>query len=606
MKIKSIYIDGLHNAVNKTYDFGDVNYIYGNNGIGKSTILQAIQLALLGYIPGTAKNSKEALLRHSPKGKIEVTISLTDTENDSDIIVNRRITAKTTEVNIIPSEVCISDIIKDIELPIFNFNEFVGQTANKLKEYFIKNILPTANGNLDWNSILTEAILEHNFQDRDSIINYGLSLVPPADDKSALDQVIATNAAFKEELSFKKSELQRLQGTIDSLIFYDDYKGTTDINELNTKLLAAGSLRDQLITYSSAESATRTAKEELDRLNAELTALGGQAFYDECTANLPKLKEQHKILSNSITNKQNALAALRATDATADTIIQSKGICPYTKEECKSIQAKIDDLRNESIKRKANNVALADEIKQDNDKLDKLNAAIRKCESDINDFLTTLNRIVTLEKTMQDLPQKPDTDKTIFDLDVEIAQLTQDKEKLQANIQYNATIDNITKMKYKAELQIKAVSSWVTKTDTNGLQTTLMVTPFTQLAAEMTNLIRAMYGDNELKAHFNISTKANSFSFGLIRNNIYIPYDLLSSGEKCLYALALMICITNSDKSPLKLLLCDDMFDHLDNQVIENTFDSLKNYNKLCDKNIQFIFAGVKECQKAKDILITV
>ena len=61
MKIKSIYIDGLHNAVNKTYTFNDINYIYGNNGIGKSTILQAIQLALLGYIPGTAKNSREAL-----------------------------------------------------------------------------------------------------------------------------------------------------------------------------------------------------------------------------------------------------------------------------------------------------------------------------------------------------------------------------------------------------------------------------------------------------------------------------------------------------------------------------------------------------------------
>ena len=66
MKIKSIYIDGLHNAVNKTYDFGDMVYIFGHNGAGKSTILQAIQFALLGYFPGTAK-TKEAMLRHSPK-----------------------------------------------------------------------------------------------------------------------------------------------------------------------------------------------------------------------------------------------------------------------------------------------------------------------------------------------------------------------------------------------------------------------------------------------------------------------------------------------------------------------------------------------------------
>ena len=40
MKIKSIYIDGLHNAISKTYTFGDIVYIFGNNGAGKSTLLR--------------------------------------------------------------------------------------------------------------------------------------------------------------------------------------------------------------------------------------------------------------------------------------------------------------------------------------------------------------------------------------------------------------------------------------------------------------------------------------------------------------------------------------------------------------------------------------
>ena len=110
-----------------------------------------------------------------------------------------------------------------------------------------------------------------------------------------------------------------------------------------------------------------------------------------------------------------------------------------------------------------------------------------------------------------------------------------------------------------------------------------------------------MYGDKDLTAQFNISNKANSFSFGLMRNGIYIPYDLLSSGEKCLYTLALMICITNRSKSPLKLLLLDDAFDHLDPQTIENTFTTLKNI-----PDIQFIFAGVQMCQSATDIVLPV
>ena len=74
---------------------------------------------------------------------------------------------------------------------------------------------------------------------------------------------------------------------------------------------------------------------------------------------------------------------------------------------------------------------------------------------------------------------------------------------------------------------------------------------------------------------------------------------MLSSGEKCLYTLALMICIVNNNKSPLKLLLCDDMFDHLDSTAIENTFASLKNI-----KDVQFIFAGVKDCNNARDVMI--
>lgn len=600
MRIKSIYIDGLHNAANKTYDFGDINYIFGNNGIGKSTILQAIQLALLGYIPGTAKNSKEALLRHSPKGKIEVTISLTDTENDSDIIVNRRITAKTTEVNIIPGDVNISDIIQNIELPIFNFNEFVGQTANKLKEYFIKNILPTVDGSLDWEKILTESIEDCNFKDKDAVIEYGMDLVSELQG-STLDQVIAANAKFKEEQSFNRSEVQRLQNTIDSLIYYDDYSGPTDINEINSQLLVATSTRDQLIKYESAAAATKTAKEELDRLNSEIDSLGGQVSYDKLVAQLSELKQKSTGLSSSINTRTTALASMRATESAEDSIIQSKGVCPYTKAVCHSIVAKIDDLRNESVTRKANSLELSKEIDKLNEDLQITQIEIRKCESVISDFNNTWNRIVTLEKTMGELPQRPLTVKTVFELDQEIANLTKNKEKLQANIQYNATIKDLTKMKYDAELSGKALAAWVKKTDTNGLQTTLMVAPFNDLAARITAYIGQMYNDNELKAHFVVSSKSNSFSFGLIRNEVYIPYDLLSSGEKCLYTLALMICITNTSKSPLKLLLCDDMFDHLDADAIESTFATLK---KL--KGIQFIFAGVKECQNAEDILIKV
>lgn len=603
MKIKSLYIDGLHNAVNKTYTFKDINYIFGNNGIGKSTILQAIQFALLGYIPGTPKNSRESILRHSPKNWITVRLELCDCDDETNKVHVERFVNKTTSgFETIPSDYNINAVTKDLELPIFNFNEFVGQTANKLKEYFIKNILPTSNGDLDWENILSDSISDCNFEGRDEILKYGMSLIAEIDEsEELLNQVIQANAKFKNEQSFNKSEIQRLQNTIDSLIYYDDYSGPTDLSELNSNLLSLNALRDQLIRYSSACEATKSASEELAHLNKDIEDMGGQLAYDELNTKLPKLKQEYNELSQLISNKQNALSALRATDATADSIIQSKGLCPYTNELCKSISSKIEDIRNESAKRKVRNLELSKEIEEDSARLNELHLNIRKCESHISDFMTTWNRVVTFEKTMQDLPQKPNTDKTVFELDQEIALLSESKNKLEANNRYNETINNITKLKYEAELKGQALSNWVKKTDTNGLQTTLMIKPFDELAEEMTKYIKKMYRNSDLKAHFNISNKTNSFSFGLVRYGIYIPYDMLSSGEKCSYSLALMICIINSSNSTLKLLMLDDAFDHLDSTSIENTFATLKTI-----PDMQFILAGVKECSNAQDILITV
>lgn len=602
MKIKSIYIDGLHNAVNKTYNFGDIVYIFGNNGAGKSTILQAIQFALLGYIPGTAKNSKEALLRHSPKGKIEVTISLKDTENDSDIIVNRRVNAKTTEVNTIPGNVYISDIIQDIELPIFNFNEFVGQTANKLKEYFIKNILPTVDNVIDWEKTLSDSISDCNFENKDEILKYGMTLIPIiGDTHDILEQVIQANARFKEEQSFNKTELQRLQNTIDSLIYYDDYVGPTDIASLNSDLLSLNAIRDQLIKYESAAKATQAAKDEYDALRNDLAVSGGREAYDKYISTLETLKQRESEISSEIAKKADKLSAMRAIDDSSASIINSKGVCPYTKDSCKSIMNKIEELRNESVSRKAEILEETGELENLRVDLETNRTTIRQYESVIRNITTMWDRLKTLNKILVDTPEKPNTDKSVADLDAEIQQINDNIKKLSANIEYNKTIDMITKLKYEAELKGTALAKWVKATDTNGLQTSLMEEPFNQLATVMTSYIQKMYNRNDIEAHFNISTKANSFSFGLIRDNVYIPYDLLSSGEKCLYTLALMICITNNSKSPLKLLICDDMFDHLDSNAIETTFTALKEVH-----DIQFIFAGVKECSNAQEFILTV
>ena len=598
MKIKSIYIDGLHNASAKTYEFNDIVYLFGHNGAGKSTVLQAIQFALLGYIPGTGK-TKDAILRHSPANRIVVRLVLSGTP---EVVVERKISSTGISLVVLPENYDIAGIIADIELPIFNFNEFVGQTANKLKEYFIKNILPTVDNVLDWEKILSDSISDCNFEDKNAIIKYGLSLIPVIDDTSKiLEQVIQANAKFKEEQAFNKSELQRLQNTIDSLIYYDDYTGPTDMGKINSDLFALGALRDQLIKYNAATSATNAAKSELDELNANILTLGGKDVFDALEVELTNLNALHDEIAGKISAKNAELTALQTEDAASDAIISSKGVCPYTKETCKAIQNKIDDIRNQSAANKAKKIEIMAELSELDTERRNTEVHINQCESKIMNFHNTWNRIEVIQKTLTDLPAKPNTDKSIIDLNAEIEKLTESKSMLQANIQYNETIDNLTTEKFKAELRGEAIKHWVKVTDTNGLQTTLMEQPFEELADKMTEYICKMYGRNDIKAHFNLSNKANSFSFGLIRDGIYIPYDMLSSGEKCLYTLSLMICIIDNSNSPLKVMLCDDMFDHLDSSAIENTFASLKQVD-----SVQFIFAGVKDCENARDVMVEV
>ena len=57
MKLTRVTILGMGNVDNKTYDLDHLTYLNGENGAGKTTVLSAIQLALLGYTGVSGKRS---------------------------------------------------------------------------------------------------------------------------------------------------------------------------------------------------------------------------------------------------------------------------------------------------------------------------------------------------------------------------------------------------------------------------------------------------------------------------------------------------------------------------------------------------------------------
>ncbi len=597
MKIKSVYVDGLHTVHDKTYTFEDITYLHGRNGVGKSTILNAIQFALLGYIPGTSK-TKAAILRHSKNDSIVVKLILDD--DGKEIKLTRILSDNLNTVSIEPEGYDIASVTADLELPIFNFNEFVGQTANKLKDYFIQNILPINNGTIMWTASLTNAVKDINLENHEDILGRAIESVSHLTG-DPLSQVVQANHIFKDEQAACNAELKSLQGAIDSLIFYDDYTGPTNVEQLDDQIRELSLLKDSVIAYRSAEMQSENVKVQLANAQKELdalTAIGGIELFEQGRKNATEACED---LSNKMQSIKDEIMEISAKASSLKFVINGRGHCQYTGGICSSIADKIPELQTQFDELSNKHAQLKDELKSCEADYTIKHLEFETACNNISKWNSLTSQINTLQSMVSSIPTKPNTDKTDVELAEEIKVLQNNKMKAFANKKYNETIDDLTNKKFDLELELAIYKAWVKATDVNGLQTEIMKQPFNELADKMTQYIQTMYGNDSLKAHFNVEAKANSFTFGLIRDNKYIQYDLLSSGEKCLYTLALMICIIDNSKSPLKVVLLDDALDNLDDVAIENTFTSLKNID-----NIQFIMAGVKHCDNAEDVIVKI
>lgn len=601
LKIKKITITGMHKIGKKCYEFNDgVTYFIGENGAGKSTILEAVQLGLLGYIPGYAKTN-EAVMKHSCGLAMSVSLEL-----ENDIVINRSwvrsgsSVKSTVDIQNYDSK-SVSELIQEVELPIFNFNEFKSMTANKLKEWFI-SFLPQSNEEFNLRSRL-ESTANQRSLPYDSLLEE-LMKKAEASQLTGIELVKNMNAWIKEDQTFIKGQIAKLQSTIESLIHYDDAP-IIDEEDVTIKIKDLTDTLDKLARY---ESALTIYNRSLAAVNELKDSLPAESFSED--KRIADMEGKIKSIQEECNELQKKYASLKEKEDPIQQekmkLMQERGsisnigkdICPYTKEHCSTI-AKIAEESASKIAEIDQKIAKAD------DSISKLRVEMSNCSgnilqtkfneikqitSNIEFIRGQYNKLDALQQNIADPGDKP-SEKTTSEIRSEIDELNKQLAMARANKKFDELTEQVTKDKFTKENELEVLKAWEKLTGANGLQTELMNKPFENLANEMSSYLTQMFG-KETKAQFNLAEKANSFSFGLIRDDSYIEFDYLSSGERCLFTLALIMCILNKSNSQVRTILIDDILDHLDEQNSSYLFDTLTKID-----NIQFIMAGVKECK---------
>lgn len=601
LSIKKVTVEGMHNVKSVTYDFNKLTYLHGKNGAGKSTVMEAIQLALLGYIPGKGK-TKELIFRHANSHTMAITLVLVNNITNEEIIVNRvwKKTGKgiSSDVTIIPNtyvEENLKHWVSTVELPIFNFNEFVGMTANKLKDWFI-SFMPKSDKDINWEHQLREAVKDNYFFNEKTLKEVLANLGNP---DAGVDGVRQVNSYLKQLLSFKKTELERVASTIQSLVFYDDIDGVDNETELMRQRAELIHQRDLVTRWNNTESQNIRVKEQLSDCITSADSVMDDDEYIQLKKSIDARQDEFYTLNDTITSHSVAIANMQAEMKEKQRIINGRGVCPYSNNECESVKATIATYVEDV---KALEMSIADSKKIISDcqaKMNKLNsvnnADVTKMHQ-IQSVYDQKNRLTAL------LVDNFDIDRNWLEMDFEslIANIDNTVVKIKANAKYNQLIEALTQQKYQIELDIECVKAWAKLTDANGMQSQMMSNPFEKFAESIDEYLKYTMGE-DIHAAFYIVEKANSFSFGITRNGDYVPFDLLSSGEKCLYTLALMIAINVNCTDYISVIMVDDLLDHLDDDNIDKLFDSLVEV-----PNTQFIFAGVKDTKSKAPTMIEI
>ena len=595
MKIDKVEIQGFHKIKSATYSFDNCNYIYGPNGSGKSSILQSIQLCLLGYIPDTNKTTS-AIFKHANDKHMKIVVHLKD-DDGSKVVVSRSFKKFgqkiETSVDILPQEYSLEDIVGSVGLPILNFSEFLSMTANAQKDY-LGSILVSKFEPINISTFLKDS----EYYD-DSLESFVDELAGDIEYLETIGDIKSFNEYLKSMQSQLAASQKGLNATIQSLVYYDDYTGRKNPDDIKHDLEVYRKRHDEYMQKKYKEMEYHKLKFELDHIKNLDDDTDYEAQLKEVTDKLNEVEAKRDEVSEQ---KQKLLEISYAKQHEFDSLVKllnSGNICPVLNTKCNIVEQVQEDASSQIS-------VLEDELNELSNQID----GYTNTESDLKEkaayYSQTYYKLTQKRKDHENaLEERDRLQKKLEEFDVSelenievvderiIGDLQEELAKCEANIKYENLMHNIQVESSELDLKLAFVKDAVKWTGPNGLQTNVLLEAFDSMNTIMKFVQTSFYLEELGEPEFVLTNKANSFNFGFRREKILIPFEMLSSGEKCIFTLMFMIGLAAYSSDMLKFILIDDLFDHLD----KTKYQTVINHMKDISQDVQIIVAGVNECE---------
>ena len=598
IKLMQITIHGLH-GMHSTFQLADHTFFGGNNGVGKTTVLNAIQWALLGYIPGTDKTNA-AIFRHAVGKQMSVSLALLF--DGVPVRIDRSMMQSgsriVTDFEVFPSDYKekIEDVVSRIELPVFNFTEFAGMTANKLKDWFV-NYLPKSAVTINWeveiNKAVEDAKLPPLSKEQRSVVLNAISIAERNCDHS-IDVIRHVNDFIKQKISALTADSKRIASTLQSLVKYD---GDEEIS-LATAYFDLSQAKDNLALIRNYDHAVTTNARIDESLNLNFSNMAASfdadIEYQSLVESISAWSREYDEVIDVTKRAEDEQHELKLRYSHWKQIVSSD-CCPlFSNINCPYIPAHVARATGKIAELSDRIVELATVSSEGHDKSESIRRNILQAQQRRDDIRRKYDERDRLIKNKQPLPDISDLE--IIDPDFwsnEIDRLN----RLIGQLENASLFDSLQHDKFVVDSELAAYKVLEKLTGVNGLQTSIG-NPFDDLIIGMAPDLKKLMPYGSVVPEFILQEKSNSFSFGILRGDGYIPYDMLSSGEKTLYCIALIAALVRLDKD-IHLIMIDDVLDHVDALNAQRIMDWAEDV-----ADIQFILAGAHCWRDTADMLI--